>query len=78
MKVVEVKWHDAYTSSGWQLLEEHRNDPTADITSVGYLVERDDQWLRLSSAFDGQKERKYGDLTNIPAQAIRSVKVLRK
>ena len=76
---VEVTWVDPHASGGWRAPEDEleRAVPLA-CTSVGYLLEQDEQRLVLvQSSADDQGDELVADSLAIPAEVVRKVRRLR-
>ena len=52
-QLVEISWIDAWGSTGWDDVQASRHACTGAVcTSVGYVLERNEQGYKLSSSLD--------------------------
>ncbi len=72
--IVEVLWTDIYTRTGWKA-HRSREDGSAECRTVGYLLQKDELYVRLSSSWSDDER---ADTTNIPMGVVRSITELRK
>ena len=74
-QILEVEWEDASSGSGWREPSELLVDKKYIVTTIGYVVRNDDDYVILVQNFD------VGNVSNymkIPRAYIRSSKVIRR
>ena len=80
--IVEVEWVDSWSAHGWRNKADHIDHHGAPYNGVmhtiGFLVERNKEWLRTAGSYDGNDTVQWNCLQSIPNSAIRSFRVLRK
>jgi len=72
--IVEILWEDIFTRPGW-LAHRQREQRSAECRTVGYLLEKDEKHVRVSSSWSSDER---ADTTSIPMGAVRSITELRK
>jgi hypothetical protein len=74
MKVVQVTWEDAQGESGWKATGDIVHEPDR-ITSVGWLVKRDDVGVTICQSFN--RDGRIADTLFVPAAYVRTVKTIK-
>lgn len=72
---VEVIWVDSHESGGWKSVDEH-GTATGSCSNLGYLVERNKDWVRLAFGYDMDGEDVI-TLLSIPVVAVQSIRAMR-
>lgn len=76
-QLVEVRWIDSASETGWRAHEEAKREPLT-CWSAGYLVHRDRKSLviALNSGCEDSRSS-FGDAITIPAKCVQSVRKLK-
>ena len=73
--LVEVLWHDAETTNGWE--DEHENDPIVPLClTVGFLIKENEKLVCIASTTGD--DRTHNSRIIIPRGMIQNVKVIKK
>ena len=72
LKIVEITWLDAYSEAGWKDIDKMSMVPLPVITSVGYLIEKNDRVVRLAHSINTDQ----CDFTLIPAGTVSRVRTI--
>ena len=76
IRVVEVSWNDATGHSGWQTVDEAMERKPVLMHTVGYLIERNDKFLKMVRSVDNDGDD-VGDVFTIPNDWVRRVRRLK-
>jgi hypothetical protein len=78
-KVVSIVWEDAWSDAGYFSKESAVNEPPCFITSVGILIENNDNGATIACELfhDTDKFDRYRKVQHIPKSIIREFEVLK-
>lgn len=77
---VEIDWIDSIETGGWQNLSEQIFDKClAEMTSVGFYLDSDNEFIAICDALNNAKEpdRMVNNIMRIPLVAVTKVKKLK-
>ena len=73
MKLVILTWDDAQALGGWKTAADIDHEPDR-ITSVGWLVRRDDVGVTICQSYNS--DRRIADTLFVPAALLRKLRVI--
>jgi len=71
--IVEVLWHDAVTSFGWEEKEDVAIDEEICVT-IGFLIKKGDNVVVVSSTIDSVNGNQSNSRIKIPIEMIKSMR----
>lgn len=72
--IVEIKWIDCCTVSGWFTLQEAEDTKLMECISIGYIIAKNDEAVIIAQTIADQGD--VGDITCIPTVSIQELKDL--
>lgn len=75
MKAIKVEWIDSAGGSGWEFLEDHKEEPVH-VTTYGFLVKEAEQYITIAQNYATetvQAREQIDNTISIPKCAITSI-----
>lgn len=71
--LVLIHWHDAYSPSGWQTLDDIKKIKPELVITVGFIIEQSKDKLTIAASVSGND---FGEVITIPKKWIFKRKML--
>lgn len=80
MKLVEIKWKDAVSSSDWFTEQEAKEFNLSLNLSVGWIITDTSEYITIVStiSLDSSSEDKYSEITCIPKHWIVNMNIIKE